>query len=49
MAARLLAALNRWRKHDAARQALMRGALRAIADQPGLSRDVYEVATRALG
>ena len=49
IAARLLAALNRWRKHDAARQALMRGALRAIADQPGLSRDVYEVATRALG
>ena len=49
IAARLLAALNRWRKYDAGRQTLMRDALRGIAGQPGLSRDVYEVATKALG
>jgi aminopeptidase N len=48
VAARLLGALNRWRKYDAARQALMRATLREILAGPGLSRDVYEVASKAL-
>ncbi len=48
IAARLLGAMNRWRKYDAARQALMRGELQTIAASEPLSNDVYEVATMAL-
>ena len=53
VAARLLTPLTRWRKFDAGRQALMKGALgqiRAVADGPrGLSRDVFEVVSKSLG
>ena len=49
VASRMLGALNRWRKYDPQRQALMRGELQAIAAQAALSKDVYEVATKALG
>ena len=49
VASRMLGALNRWRKYDPQRQALMRAELQAIAAQETLSKDVYEVATKALG
>ena len=49
VASRMLGALNRWRKYDPQRQALMRAQLQAIAAQQTLSKDVYEVATKALG
>ena len=49
VASRLVGARNRWRKYDPARQARMREALREIVGQAGLSRDVYEVASKALG
>jgi aminopeptidase N len=49
IASRMLSALNRWRKYDPQRQTLMRAALQAVAGQKPLSKDVFEVATKALG
>jgi aminopeptidase N len=48
VAARLARALDRWRKFDAQRQAHARVALERIRDTAGLSRDTFEVVTRAL-
>ena len=48
VAARLARALDRWKKLDAQRQAQARRALEAIRETAGLSRDVFEVVTRAL-
>jgi aminopeptidase N len=49
VASRMLGAMNRWRKYDPQRQALMRAELQSIVAQAALSKDVYEVATKALG
>ncbi|GGO81048.1 aminopeptidase N [Marinobacterium nitratireducens] len=48
MASRLLTPLTRWRKYDAARQALMQSQLRRILDSGELSKDVYEVVSKSL-
>jgi aminopeptidase N len=48
VAARLARALDRWRKLDAQRQTHARLALERVRDTPGLSRDTFEVVTRAL-
>jgi len=48
VAARLAAPLSRWRRYDAGRQALMRAALERIAAKPGLSKDVFEIASKSL-
>jgi aminopeptidase N len=48
-AARLTVPLGRWRRFDGARQALMCAALQRIVATPGVSRDVLEMASRALG
>ncbi|HEY2070216.1 MAG TPA: aminopeptidase N [Rhizomicrobium sp.] len=47
--ARLTGAFESWRRYDTARQALMRGELEAIANLPGLSPNLFEVATKLLG
>ena len=47
-AARLVPPLGRWRRFDAARAALMRGALERIAATPGISKDVLEQASKSL-
>ena len=47
-AARLATALGRWRRFDPARGGLMRGQLERIAGYPGVSKDVLEMASRAL-
>ncbi|MGH7095037.1 MAG: DUF3458 domain-containing protein, partial [Stellaceae bacterium] len=49
LAARLVQALGQWRRHDPARQALMRGALERIRATPGLSTNTYEMVTKSLG
>ncbi|WP_366555316.1 aminopeptidase N [Aquibaculum sediminis] len=49
VAARLLAPLGRWRRFDAGRQEKMQAELQRILAAPKLSRDVYEIATKALG
>ncbi|NOZ38100.1 MAG: aminopeptidase N [Gammaproteobacteria bacterium] len=48
IAARLLQSLSRWRRFDAARQILMREQLERISEHKGLSKDVYEIASRSL-
>jgi aminopeptidase N len=48
LAARLVGALSRWRRHDRARQQLMRAELQRIAGRRGLSRDVFEIVTKSL-
>ena len=47
-AARLVPPLGRWRRMEPKRSELMRGQLERIADTRGLSRDVYEQATKSL-
>jgi aminopeptidase N len=49
VAARMASLFNPWRRFDAARQALMKAELEGIRARPGLSKDVYEIVTRALG
>ncbi len=47
-AARLAVPLGRWRRFDAGRAALMRAELERIVAAPGTSKDVLEMASRAL-
>ena len=49
VASRLARCFDRWTKFDAGRQAHARRALERVRDHAGLSRDVLEVVTRALG
>jgi aminopeptidase N len=48
VAARLVPPLGRWRRFDGARAALMRAELERILAAPGLSKDVYEQASKSL-
>ena len=48
-AARMAAAFETWRRYDTARQQLIRSELEAIVARPGLSANLYEVATKMLG
>ncbi|HWH22591.1 MAG TPA: aminopeptidase N [Allosphingosinicella sp.] len=47
-AARLVPPLGRWRRFDAARAALMREQLQRIVGTAGLSKDVFEQASKSL-
>ena len=47
-AAKMIPALGRWRRFDEARQTLMRAALERIVARPGVSKDVYEQASKSL-
>ena len=49
VASRIARGFDRWRRVDAARQALARTELERIAATPGLSSDVAEVVGNALG
>ena len=48
IAARLLKAMVRWRRYDPGRAALMRGELARVLAAEALSKDAYEVASKAL-
>ncbi|MBC7950595.1 MAG: aminopeptidase N [Rhodospirillaceae bacterium] len=48
VASRMVRSLMRWKRYDAARQALMKAQLERIAAKPGLSRDVGEIVAKAL-
>nr|MBC8451637.1 aminopeptidase N C-terminal domain-containing protein [Rhodospirillaceae bacterium] len=48
VAARLLGPLGQWRRFDSNRQELIRGQLGRVLAKPGLSRDVYEIASKSL-
>ncbi|HAR30922.1 MAG TPA: aminopeptidase N [Gammaproteobacteria bacterium] len=47
-AARLAVPLTRWRRYDAVRRSVMRDALAAVAARDGLSRDLFEVASKGI-
>jgi aminopeptidase N len=49
IAARLVSALSRWRRHDASRQTLMQAELKRILSSPDTSKDVYEIVSKSLG
>jgi aminopeptidase N len=49
VAARMAAAFENWRRYDAARQALMRAELEQTLKMPGLSTNLFEVATKLIG
>ena len=48
-AARLVPPLGRWRRFGEDRAALMRGELERVLAAPGVSKDVYEQASKSLG
>ena len=48
-AAKLVPPLGRWRRFDPARQELMQAELMRIVETPGLSKDVFEQASKSLG
>lgn len=48
MAARLVQIFSRWRRFDTARRDRMRAELERIAGAPGISKDVYEIASKSL-
>ena len=48
VAARMLRLMTRWRRYDPARQQLMQAEFERVLAQPGLSRDVFEIATKSL-
>ena len=48
MAARLVQPLGMWRRHDPARQALMRHQLERILAIPDLSKNTYEMVSKSL-
>jgi aminopeptidase N len=47
-AARLVQPLGSWRRHDAARQALMRRELERVLATPDLSKNTYEMVSKSL-
>ena len=48
VAARMVSPFTRWRKYDAARQALMKAELERIAAVDGLSENVFEIVSKSL-
>ena len=48
IAARILTPFSRWRRFDPARQELMKKELARILAEPGLARDVYELAEKSM-
>ncbi len=49
IAARIAGSFEAWRRYDAGRQALMRAEVEKMRDMPGLSSNLFEVATKMLG
>ncbi len=47
-AARLCACFNLWKRYDESRQAMMKKQLETMAEEKGLSRNLYEIVSRAL-
>lgn len=48
VAARLMTPLTRWKKFPEPNSQHMRDALQVIADEPGLVKDIYEIAIKSL-
>ncbi len=48
VASRMLGPLTSWRRYDATRQGIMKAQLERIIENPAISKDVYEVASKSL-
>lgn len=48
VAARLLGAFKSWRQFEPAAQSMMQDALESVVNTPGISQDVYEIASKSL-
>jgi len=48
IAARLLRSMSRWRRYDTSRQALMRAQFERVLAEPGISRDLFEIASKSV-
>ncbi len=48
VASRMLRLMSRWQRYDASRRALMQTQLQRILSTQGLSRDLYEIASKSL-
>ena len=48
VAARMVSAFTNWRQFDPKRQALMRAQLQRIVDTPGISENVFEIASKSV-
>ena len=48
ISSRIVSVFNRWRRFDADRQSLMKAELERIMATEGLSKDVYEIVSKAL-
>ncbi|KAG2426656.1 hypothetical protein HXX76_012967 [Chlamydomonas incerta] len=48
VAARMVSAFTTWRQYDAERQAMMKAQLERIVAHPGLSENVFEIASKSL-
>ncbi len=49
IASRLISSFNRWRRYDERRQQLMLGELKRMLARQGLSPDVFEIVSKAVG
>jgi len=49
VAARMLRLMTRWRRYDPDRQRLMRAHFERVLARPGISRDLFEIASKSLG
>ena len=49
LAARLTTPLTRWQRYDVKRQGLMRGQLEQLSARPDISKDLFEIVTKAMG
>jgi aminopeptidase N len=49
VAARIVSSFNQWKRYEPRRSALIRDELERIASKPGISKDVAEIAEKALG
>ena len=49
VASRMVSPFNQWRRYDEGRAAKMQVQLERIAERPDLSKDVFEIVSRALG
>ncbi len=49
VAARVVSSFNQWRQYDAERQEMIKMQLQRIVAQQGLSDNVFEIASKALG
>jgi aminopeptidase N len=47
-AARMVSIFNPWRRFDSGRKALLKQEIERVGGQQGLSKDVFEIVTRAL-